>query len=109
DRVHLADRRAALALDHPHERGRRGALVAARAVDAVDHVQVVDDHGGHRAADFRALRLSVVHCGPASHGRTSFPLPRRAGTRRPGPPRPRPHRRSIADWWWSWDDSKRWR
>ena len=46
DRVHLADRRAALALDHPHQRGRRGALVAARAVHAVDHVQVIDDDGG---------------------------------------------------------------
>src|SRR5262249_51074327 len=74
DRVHLADRRAALAFDHPHERGRRRALVAARAVAAVDHVQVVDDHDGHSTVDY----------GPASHGRTSFPLPRRTRTRSPG-------------------------
>ena len=78
DRVHLANRRAALALDHPHQRGRRGALVAARAVDAVDHVQVVDDHGG----------LSAVSLGPASHGHTSFPPARRTRTRPRAPRSP---------------------
>ena len=70
DRLHLADRGAALALEHPHQRGRRGALVAARPVHPVDDVQVVDDHGG------------------ISHGRTSFPPARRTRTRprAPGPP-----------------------
>ena len=86
DRVHLADRRAALPLDHPHEHGRRGALVAARAVDAVDHVQVVDDHGRFEAAAGADRKRPVD--GALSHGRTSFPLPRRTRTRPPGPARP---------------------
>jgi len=52
DRVDFPDGDPALPPDQPHQRRRGGSLVAARAVDAVDHVQVVDhdgriSHGGH--------------------------------------------------------------
>jgi hypothetical protein len=45
DRVDFPDRDPALPPDQPHQRGRRGALVAARAIDAVDHVEIVDHDG----------------------------------------------------------------
>ena len=52
DGVDFPDGDPALPLDQAHQRGGRGSLVTARAVDAVDHVQVVDhdgrvSHGDH--------------------------------------------------------------
>ncbi len=114
DGVHLADRRPRLPAEYAEQGGRRGAAVPARAVDAVDDVQAVDDDGRLGGAARAAGLVGEHRAGRGacalrrlSHGRSSPPSARstrsRAAARRP-PTRPRT---ATGGWKSRWDGSRR--